>query len=429
MTRFVRQNKKFISALVGAGVVAFILLVIAVWGYVEVLSANSEANDRREDIRQLVRRKPSPVEENRQPIQKDIATYTKATQALWQSFGHPYQLAADRFLVVLLGLSESDDLAEKKADFLRKYHDEVEESRNPAAAFDQFRSRYPRWGAATAEFIALAREIAPDPHIDSYADRMALAALGIPNELNGNADMMQDFMDKCRQRFAALMPEKIRPEAINFGLAPAVVGSYKTSDYRYLVSHLDIIGDIAKRIAQSPVDAFTGFVVRGGIPSSGAGREDAAGLETSFATEGKLSVAHYTFEVTGSLDAIRDLAKRFEQAAADRRIYVIRSIFIYISDEDDAKALRVLKPSAVKEKPAAAEPERTTSRGSRRRRSTNTESADARVTREQEMERRRKELEATLPMQQRTGYGEVLLGGNKECRAVFDIDYYIHEER
>ena len=260
---------------------------------------------------------------------------------------------------------------------------------------------------------------------------MALAALGIPNELNGNADMMQDFMDKCRQRFAALMPEKIRPEAINFGLAPAVIGSYKTNDYRYLVTHLDIIGDIAKRIAQSPVDALTGFVVRGGIPSTGANREDAPGLEASFATDGKLSVAHSTFEVTGSLDAIRDLAKRFEQAAADRRIYVIRSIFIYISDEDDAKALRVLKPSTVKEKPATTEqPERTTSRGSRRRRgSSNTESADARVTREQEMERRRKELEATLPMQQRTGYGEVLLGGNKECRAVFDIDYYIHEER
>ncbi len=424
MNRFVRQNKKFISALIGVGAIAFLLLIVAVWGYVEVLSANSEADARRKEINQLVRRKPSPVEENRQPIQQDIATYTKAVQAMWRNFGHPYQLAADRFLMVLLDLSEKDDLAEKKAEFLEKYRQEVEENSNSVAAFDQFRRNYPRWNAATAEFIELARDLAPDPHIDSYADRMALAALGIPNKLNGNADMMQDFLDKSRSQLAALMPEKVRPEAVNFGLAPAVVGVYNVDDYQYLVKHLDIIGDIAKRIAQSPVDILSGFVVRGGIPTTG---ENRVGLQESFAEEGKLQVAHYTFEVVGSLESIRDLVKRFEQASGERRIYVIRAIYLYISDEDNAKALSVVKPSTVKVQTTTTEPERNTTRSSRRRR--RAETTETKLTREQEMEKRRQEFEASLPMQQRTGYGEIKLGGNRNCRAIFDIDYYIHEER
>ena len=424
MNRFVKKNKSFVLTLSVAGFVALVLLAFAIYEYVGVLIANDAANECRDKIERLIRRKPSPVIKNIPLINKDMETYTEASDKLWVNFGHPYKLAADRFIVELLNISNDSEFNEKKKEFIDAYRRDVENNPNPGSAYDQFRKQYPKWESATSEFIKLARDVSPDSNIDSYADRMALSALGIPYQMQGNADMMQTYMDNCRQKFASLMPKKIYTGANNFGLAPVVLGVYRPEDYPLLVKHLDIIGDIAKRIAKSPVEGLNGFVVRNGIPP--VTNENNEFFQQSFVQDGALIYSHYTFEVIGSLDSIRELAKLLEDAVSERRVYVIRSIYIYTLDADAKKADTALRPQTAK--PAASSDESNSStRGRRgRRRSEQRDSAEAK---EQERLEKLREFEAQLPIQQRTGYGESLWGGNRECRAVFDVDYYVHENR
>lgn len=424
MNRFVRKNQKFVVALTAAGFVAFVLLVFAIYEYVGVVLANNDANECREKIAKLIRRKPSPVISNIPLIKQDMKTFEEASDKLWVNFGQPYKLAADRFLVELLNIKNDDDFDSKKAEFIESYRREVAENPNPGSAYDQFRKKYPNWESATAEFIRLARDVSPDSKMDSYADRMALSALGIPYKMQGNSDMMQAYMDNCRQKFASLMPKKIYTGANYFGLAPVVVGVYSPDDYPLLVKHLDIIGDIAKRIAQSPVEGLLGFVVRNGIPAPGGERGDT--VKQSFVEDGALRYSHYTFEVVGTLDAIRDLTKRLEDAVKERRVYVIRSIYIYALDADAKKADLILRPPTAKSS-SESDPGSTTRSGRRGRRGNrgNDQQNEAQA-KEQERLAKQREFEASLPIQQRTGYGEILWGGNRECRAVFDVDYYMH---
>ena len=425
MNRFVKKNQKFVFALAVAGFVAFVLLVFAIYEYVGVVIANDAANECRDKITRLIRKKPSPVISNIPLIKKDMKTYGEASEQLWVSFGHPYKLAADRFIAELLNIKNDDDFDSKKKEFIESYRREVEENPNPGSAYDQFRKKYPKWESATREFIKLARDVSPDAHIDSYADRVALSALGIPYQMQGNADMMQAYMDNCRQKFASLMPKKIYTGANNFGLAPVVTGVYRPEDYPILVKHLDIIGDIAKRIAKSPVEGLSGFIVRNGLPPVGSETSDV--VSQSFAQDGALTYSHYTFEVIGTLDSIRDLAARLEDAIKERRVYVIRSIYIYALDPDAAKADSALRPQTTK--PVVTDDGESDAPRTRRGRRNRTEQRDSAEAKEQERLEKLREFEAKLPIQQRTGYGETLWGGNRECRAVFDVDYYVHENR
>ena len=78
-------------------------------------------------------------------------------------------------------------------------------------------------------------------------------------------------------------------------------------------------------MADSKIKAFNGIVIRG------FGGET---LGSSFVEENGCRISHYTFEVTGTLDSIRQLAASFDKAQQDNRFYIVRSVFLYGQDED-----------------------------------------------------------------------------------------------
>ena len=130
--------------------------------------------------------------------------------------------------------------------------------------------------------------------------------------------------------------------------------------------------------------------------------------------------------MTASLENLRKLAKSFCYDPATRRFYIVKSVFVYASDSEIAAAKQLLNPQAVQEvaKETSTAPVR---RGRRRgavaepveNSSTDDKAAELRARIQEEFEKREK----SLPFYQRSGYGDVKLGGMSEYRAVFDIEY------
>ena len=178
----------------------------------------------------------------------------------------------------------------------------------------------------------------------------------------------------------------------------------------------------------------------GGDGEAGGAGGDGARFNTSFESSGGYEISHYQLEVSGSMESIRKLAETLDNAYPQRRVYIIKSVFLY-AEENGAD--RIFS-GADREEPGAAnagaaQPAPQQSHRSRRRRRSadmveenqgGGNEADAeRQRRLEEARRLYRERQARLPYDKRDGYGEVLVGTGDTYRAVVDIDYVARSGR
>ncbi|MCQ2352065.1 MAG: hypothetical protein MJ033_01125 [Victivallaceae bacterium] len=415
MNRFVKKNQMLVTVLAVAAVIVFALLIYSGYLIFEVSVANSKTEEFADSIRMLRRSKPAPVKENRAPIQEDAKTYRQGVENFFAYFDRPYQHAADRFLITLLNLKDEAKLPEERDKFIADYRHSVRSDSNANTDFTDFRDKYNqegRWKEATEEFKKAVLEVFPDVEFGNDADRFALVALGLPYRLP-NVDMMQRYYDNSRERFGRLV--KIQVGAQNFGFDPVFQRKYNEDDFPLIVYHLDIIGDMMRRMKQAQISSLNVFAIDKGIPSA-PGR-----LEECLQSRGNVRMVRYVFEVSGTLNSIRAFAEKLISAAEkERRFYVIKSLNLYANDTDYQKAREQINPQTSQSAEAASQSE--APRRSRRemRRLENQRKAEEKKQHEEDAAR---EAELKLPIHQRRDYGRILFGGNGECRAIFDVEY------
>ena len=462
--RFLKNNFGLLAALSACSLVALGLLVFTLLEYVQMYGYITKVEDLRKQIDKIIRQRPAPVDGNKPLLQQDIDLYHKVAADLRTRFGHPMQPALDRFFSVLrvrkgaFGEDTPEQITQKR--FLEEFHkewDSIDQHNYPRQKYflnSEFQPKFVNWQQAQAEFIKAAQPYTLEPLTGDNADEVLLNALGIPRRLAGEKDRLARVMGEVREQLLKELGDKLQLAVgaswLGFGTSSsaggrqdAAVQAFAPDDFPVIIEHLGIVSDMLRRIKDSGVKTvYDVHIRRGGSSGGDNGSVEMANPGSSFKdsveTSGSYRIYHYQLEVSGPMDGIRRMVKMLDNAYADRRVYLVRSIFLY-AEENGAVGLFATvgdegSESGVKE--AAQSPDQQP-KGRRSRRSRGrAQAAQNNDTREAqsdaELERRRKQEEALrrykeqqerLPYEKRDGYGDVLIGSGENFRAVIDVEY------
>lgn len=482
MNRFVKQNLMLITVMGTACVVALALLVYAGILYIEMRQCIMESQSLKMSIVELSKSDPAPIDANRPLLQKDIDHYKKLNRMISENIGRPYRFAAMRFIEILKnvkvnpediknftvspieGEKESDAkqrleiarkefaenerirlIEEARKEFVEEYNSTVGKDENLARqgiAMDELRRKYRNtWDLALNEFIKMVTPLTQEPDLERYGEEFALFCIGIPRRMQYSTANLKIYAEKYQEKIRQMIGERMRPEADTLGFIytgrtaegenPEEAGmaeknGVRKEDIPRIVRHWDIVGDICKRISSvKEIKSLNFFRIRGIAQDTGS-------YETTFNNMGEYTTSHYSFEVTGSLASIRELSRAFHYDPAVRRLYEIRSIFVYAPDSEVSNARQLLDPAAfaqeMEKKNASSQSAAPVRRGRRRGAAAEEVNPDSTAeSAEHEMIAKMREeyekREKSLVFHERDGYGEVKLGGVNEYRAVFDVDY------
>ena len=456
--RFVKNNFGLLAVVSVCSVIAAGLLIFTLIEYVQMYDYISKIEDFRKQVEKIIKQKPAPVDGNRELLQQDIDLYSKVAKELQQFFGHPMQPALDAFFATLRTRKNAfgDDTPAQLTPerFLEEFHkgwdgiDQRDFAQKQYFLNNEFRPRFSNWAEAQREFIKAAQPVMFEPLSADNADEVLLSNLGIPRLLNGDPERLMRLLGVIRDRVLRDVGDKLQLSAVASGLG-LMSGSgneqsegsanFKPEEFPLVLEHAEIIGDLLKRIKDTGIRTVYDIRVRTGAAESGGNEggeaKAAGGLQEGVETAGSFRLYHYQLEVSGSMEAIRKMAASLDNAFADRRVYVVKSIFLY-AEENGAAALFVADDDKSMVPGAERKPEqrRPDTRQVRRRRSRNEDDAGdednggadkdfERRRRIEEAIRRYKEQQERLPYERRDGYGEILVGQGETYRAVIDVEY------
>lgn len=424
MNRFVKDNVILVFSIASTIVVALGLLVYGIIEWISISELIEETEELRTKIHTLQKVYPAPVDGNKQPIQDDTKAYVALYNQLTPVFDSPLRSARNAFLKVLYNLKDTDNYDEAAKKFLDTYNERVRSDASPTQRrmeWDKMRSEIPNWEAAADAFRKAALKAGIEPeNIEGYVNEIVLAELGIPRAMNEDKNELEAFIAKTCENMTRRLGERLNSDE-NYGIVAPQSGFAK-GDYPLIARHAAILNNIIGRVADSKIKAFNGIVIRG------FGGET---LGSSFVEENGCRISHYTFEVTGTLDSIRQLAASFDKAQQDNRFYIVRSVFLYGQDEDlKIKSYVEVKQVNKNSEEQADQPREGGLFGGGRR---------ARLARQKQIEEEQRsqalkksqdavaeamrKREESLALHERHGYGDIELGNIKEFRAVIDVDY------
>lgn len=466
--RFLKNNFWLLTAVSVCSLVALGLLIFTLVEYVQMYGYITKVEDFRKQIGKIIRQRPAPVDGNKPLLQQDIDLYRKVASELNTRFGHPMQPALDKFFSVLrvrkgaFGEETPETVTQKR--FLEEFHkdwDSIDQRNYPRQKYflnSEFQPKFANWAQARREFVKAAQPYTLEPLTVDNADEVLLSALGIPRRLAGESDRLARVMNEVREQLLKELGDRVQlavgASGLGFGIAglggsrqEGIGQNFAPDDFPVILEHLGIVGDMLRRIKDSGIKTVYDVRIRRGSGSSGGANGEAGaesrsgGYQDSVETSGAYRIFHYQLEVSGTMDSIRKMVKLLDNAYGDRRVYLVRSIFLYAEENgaaglfsaagDDNAESGNKTPSATA--PKASQPQR--SRRSRRR-AVQSETAEAQS--DAEMERKRKqeealrryqEQQARLPYEKRDGYGDVLIGGGETFRAVVDVEYVAQSGR
>ena len=430
MKRFIKDNLVLLIVLSVAVIISLALLVLVIIEHSRMYNYFQQAENLRNQIGELIQQKPAPVKGNIEPIKEETALYRKNTEQLQQVFGKVKEPALEAFAAAL---------GVKLPEFLEKFRTAWEADNNRTALggrdrfYQRFKRDYPKWNQAVEAFQKEYQKVTAEPLNSTNVDEVLMTALGLQRNMENSPENCLRYMWRMRSRMVDLFAEnkvELQGEAASFGF------DYKTAPLPEMVPDIvrnwEVIGDLATRIAKSGVNALYSFHIR------------------NLASErvGDYVIYHYTFGVSGDLNKIRAFVKALHEATREKRMYIVRSIFLY-ADSDGAQNVFL-------ERAAEAERLRLELEG------VNTGSEAASMmppemaapgmmpgmrnpmmpgrnpmmppdmmppddpSQQQQpvktLAQIREEIQK-LPYDKRPGYGRKLFGGSPNCEAVFDVEY------
>ena len=399
-------------------ITAIISLVLTYFIFVERGKMNgfiNETNKLKNEIETLNSQRIAPMLENLELIDRDTEKYTEKVNKIKLLFGQPYYRALKGFGAEL-GLTP-EQLREKFKTF-------CDENVKSTTSYDQiiikFRRQFKKtkkWAQAWAAFKREIDKITIEKVDDSTAYSILLFVLGLPRELS----ILK--ADKFRQSFRDRVRKKLEDARVNY--------DYKATAFSLdfsqlpekeaiplMVHNLSIIGDlIVKRLIPSGITWIDEFNVRRMEPDE----------------IGDYQYFRYTLVLKGTLDDIRKFINNLAMAYTDSRVYVVRGLEINkITDQakeilDGAIGVKVDKDGKVitREREQGMPGDQMGdefSQGFKPGGVTKKEDIE-REEKMKKMEQLEAERQLKLPYFKRKVYGKTIIGGNKLCRVVIDIDY------
>lgn len=431
MKRFIKNNLLLIIIISLALLVSLGLLVYAVLVHIEMLNYNEQIEKVRNDISKLNNEKPKPVAENISRLKADSKIYIKKAEELRHHFGFVYQAAVDAFMAKL-GVKNEDgskmtfrQLSEK----FRSDYDKIDVKNvaEQGVFYRKFQRDYPNWSDAVKAFGEVAKNITTEPLNERSVDELLLAAMGIPRYMEHRLENLDRFMSGYRVKLVEMANNNkvyLNPASSYFSFNSAGSGTggaqgYAAEEIPVIATQWDVIGDIFKRLIDSDIKTVESINKR----------------SINGEQVGDYKVFNYTFEVVGTLPNIRKFVENLNKAYADNRIYVVRSVFLTAVSDDAKLVLHPVEEVVVEEKKdvnpeiGMMPQEPNTRSGRRTSRTTNVNpdtmpgpAADVSVSKKPKIDWNE---ENKKPYNERYGYGDILIGGKKECKASIVIEYVV----
>lgn|GEM_PF-1453668 len=472
--RFVKNNIGLLAVTTVCSLIALVVLVFVIIEGIEMSKNSAKVKAMRDEIQKIIKQNPAPVEGNKPLLEQDIAVYRRAASELQAHFGHPLEPALEEFFKVLKLRTDREMWKEEFGDekipeqitrqrfveIFRKKWDGIEPTNyaKQRYEFNEFRRSFQNWPQALAVFVKAAQPCIVEPLTGDNADEVLLAALGFPRRMDGDSRKLKTVFDNTREQLLKDLNDQIQiaPSAYGLGFGASAGGdnvaatsdnlNFNVEDYPFIARHLDIVSDMLRRIRTSGVKYVYDIRIRrggeGGGSDGGPGDSGGGGgnrFNESFENANGYDISHYQIEVSGSMAGIRKLAELLDRAYPDRRVYLVRTVFLY-AEENGADRIfsgadKEEEAAAGNLTPAAPAPVQPVQRRRRRRHATadeeqvQSDSDGERLRRLEEARRRYRERQAKLPYERRDGYGEVLVGTGETFRAVIDIDYVAQSGR
>ena len=199
MNRFVRNNLFLIIACVVACVAAVGLLVFSIIRYTEMAKCIAETEQFRQQIIELGKKKPAPVDENKPLIKQDIQLYSKLADELEAYFKSGNRAVAERFVSILNeGIAKKEDklTPETFVQQFREMWDKAPTEAERNLQFTTFKNRFPNWNSAVAAVMPEFQKLTTEPLDEDSTVELVLSALGVPRTMRENPENMLKFIKK-----------------------------------------------------------------------------------------------------------------------------------------------------------------------------------------------------------------------------------------
>ena len=416
--------------------VAFLLGLAAVQ-HARMAKYIKKTEELRDQIKTLHQQKPVPVKENERPLKVNTELYNKAADEIEIYFGQPFKPAVEAFIAELnkkrlpqfkepwtlerLREAFRDGVPDKDGN--QKGWKDIPADSFPEQQmyFENFRlHNFSNWNAAIHVFRENLEKLTTEPlNSDTTVNEILLAQLGVPRVMGFNPLRMNRFLDDYRLKLLDLNNKLgVEAAASDFTFPGEKDKRLFTKEQFPLIPfHMDVIGDLFSKICKTELRQLENIKKR-----SFEGTQ-----------EGSFMRYDYSLEVIGTIGEVRKLVKLIEGAYAERRLYVVRSVFLYqLKDE----AAEYISPEDVEDDKNAnndtPSPVETTGRrgrrGARAKQQENTQEPTMSETLKKRLEANRLaelEREKSLKPTERSSYGRLLVGEEKECRAVIDVSYIV----
>lgn len=407
MNRFFKKNLVLLIVTGTTMMAVAVLIYLVVVKHAEMTKYLAETQKLIKDIQALNLHKPSPATENLARINKDTEGYENKLAELQKRFGFPFSIALEKF---------AREIGFETAEFQERFRSYWVENKRAGITRDQVFRMFrvslevsnEQWNRAISEFTHEVRKRTLEQVDANNVEEILMEALGVPRDMSGSVVKCTTFMTGLRDRLISYFRERgvsISPDAASFSFN--LTGLPEISQMTAMVKNWNIIGDLARRIADSKVNDLTSFT-KGDIN----GRR-----------EGDYVYYRFTVGLYGEFEHIRQFQRSLYDAYQENRVYVVRYIQLE-KPGDGVKQLlergeageRARRMQTVPGMPGEVQvPRRGMARGGQ-------QAAAPTAPQEEEDE--------NLPFYQRRGYGKPIIGANRFCNAVFEIDYvaYVGKE-
>ncbi|MEI8246422.1 MAG: hypothetical protein WCI51_11355 [Lentisphaerota bacterium] len=415
MNNFVKKN---IVLIIVAGITLVAVITLAYMVTREHSSMQDhirETDTLKNQVKDLIKQKPAPVEGNLDRIKRDTQKYKDKFKEIRILFGQPLYPAAKKF---------AEDMGTNVDEFQTKFATFWESNKASGVTRDQvyrmFKNSFnapDKWDKAIQNFTVEAQKCTSELIDENNADEILLGALGLERNLSGSKVKCDAFMRGIRWKLLDLYggDKDKKIEKIEFGPTASAFSfdSKNLPDKEaipYIVKCWAVVDDLAKRIAGSGITYLESFE-----------KESLAGRVV-----GNYTFYRFTIIVQGDLSSVRKLIDILYKAYADRRVYIVRGISLAKVNDDAERLIAEAERTLYADKNSLdANPELKLAQTD--------VSPEAQKAKEKEQklqqEQKKKESddpEKNIPYYQRSSYGKVIIGADKQCRAVIDLDYVVY---
>ena len=349
-----------------------------------IAKANAETEESRQKADKAYKgRGNRPVDPNVKMIASDTEIVKQRTAVLQRIFGKPYRNALITFAREI-GMTE-DELLSKFRDF---YESDEQKDKSPEVLIPDFKKSLGderKVEAAFNRFIETVQKITVEPLTGQAAIDIFAVALGLPRSMNSSS---------CHVLLATMQRNIFDRRNIPGVLSIQTVRDFTYDQYVQTPPPLSAIPDI---LIMMPIYEDIFYRMR---LSKLANVQAFTRLNNGVAHSDK-------YRVTGDLDSIRKFVNNLHEAYKENQVYVVTWVSLTSHTDQEVAQARALVANDVGGGPLNArfnQPSPTPSRSNR-------PSSE--------------ENEAHLPLEERSAYGRVIIGSNRQVTAELEFDYYI----